>query len=143
MASSSQVRALKTAKNTCCSHSYGGLIPQINHPCRDKQLPQTTLKLNRTEVLMKSLCLTQQLDHGNYNLHSFPVPKFKLKLVKKIRDFSDLLLHRHLRNYLHPQGNPLTGGQIKGEVIYFGRQVFAVSLRASHRRLVTCLLFFL
>lgn len=60
---------------------------------------------------MKSLCLTQQLDRGNYNLHSFPVPKPKLKQVKKIRDFSDLLLHRQLRNYLQLQGNPPTGSR--------------------------------
>lgn len=70
---------------------------------------------------MKTLCLTQQLAHGNYNLHSFPVPKPKLKQVKKIRDFSDLLLHRQLRNYLHLQGNFLTGRGKKREVIYFGK----------------------
>lgn len=36
---------------------------------------------------MKTLCLTQQLAHGNYNLHSFPVPKPKLKQVKKNQRF--------------------------------------------------------
>lgn len=65
---------------------------------------------------MKSLCLTQQLDHGNYNLHSFP----KLIQVKKMRDFSHLLLHRQPRNYLYLQGNPLTSKEVMGEVIYFG-----------------------
>lgn len=74
------------------------------------------------EVLTEGVCLTQQLNPGYYNLHGFPVPKRRLKQVKKIRGLQLCFCTGNSETiFLCKEALWQAGRQIKGELIYFER----------------------